>query len=285
MKTKLLFLLFLLPTTPTLAEELNNILKQNFQARGQILHLTVRPEFKGARFVVGLVKANELVAHQAYQVRDIKQSFDLRLMGKFRGQVDFLVTNLPEAAVVNAFLREPSFMEELGLFFSPKDFSPGTVNFAEVKLFMGIPWYLWALSVCLLSILFLRFWVKRSWIIALVTGFLIGVVFFDLSQISAQVSIVKSVEKNYPYIQPVAGTQQFLEKVKPHLQKQSWAIRGDFPDEYQKLFLRYQLADQAYEPFMESEENYPNFLITDHSNGLNAQLIEQGSIFQLLKIR
>ncbi|NRB50082.1 MAG: hypothetical protein HRU41_20565 [Saprospiraceae bacterium] len=285
MKTKLLFLLFLLSTTPTLAEELNHILKQNFQARGQILHLTIRPEFKGARFVVGVVKANELVAHQAYQVRDIKQNFDLRLMGKFHGQVDFLVTNLPEAAVVNAFLRKPSFMEEFGLFFSPKDFSPGTVNFAEVKLFMGIPWYLWALSVSLLSILFLRFWMKRSWTIALSAGFLVGSIFFDVSQISAQVSIVNNVEKDYPYIQVVAGTQQFLEKVKPHLEEESWAIRGNFPDEYQKLFLRYQLADQVYQPLIESEEKYPNFLITDHSNGLNAQLIEQGPIFQLLKIR
>ncbi|MBX2876535.1 MAG: hypothetical protein KTR30_30725 [Saprospiraceae bacterium] len=285
MKTKLILLIIMLSAAQAMAQELNNVLKQNFQANGQVLVINIRPEFKGTYFVVAVVKANQVVANHVYQARPGQQEVDLRLMKEFRGQVDFLVTNLPAAAISQAMVRKPSLQEEFSLFFAPKSFSPGTVNFSEVKLFMGIPLYLWALFIGIGSMLSLRFLAKRNWNTALLAGFLIGSIFFDFSSISSQVSIVKDVERNYPYIQAVAGTQQFLEKVKPHLQNESWAIRGSFPDEYQKLFLRYQLAENPYRSYDEAKRPYPDFLITNNANALDAQVIEQGAVFQLLKIR
>lgn len=283
MKTPYLILLLLLYYSSSFSNSLNTVLSQDFHSKEKILQLKVHPMFGGTPFVIGIVKGNELVGYEHYVAQKGQHAYDLRRIPTYQGHIAFLVTNLPAEAFSGVRLLPASIRDEFDMLLYKDAFSPRMINVAASRHFMGIP--LGVLGLLLAAGLFGigKLVSKKATIIMATAACLIGVAAYDLVTIKGQVDVYQDVEMKYPYLMPIAKTQQFLQEAAPHIRQGSWTFQGHFPDEYHKLYMKYYLADF---PFIgKSAEGIPigTYIVTPEPANAQQKTLIMGTPFNLVQ--
>lgn len=276
-----LFIFFFFPVS-LFGQSLNTVLHKNINTNGKVLNLQISQEYEGTFFVIGLVKDNNVIASVGCIANVGRHNYDIRDLGENVKKIDFLVTSLPSKAILKSALITPNLWQEIDILFSKSLFSPKTVNFVTPKRFKG---YAFTPTVflfsCILFCIFYFFFKHPFWKAALIS-FLLGTIIVDVTTMSDQLDIYRTAERRFPYIDAVAETQIFMEKIKPELEGETWTFRGKFENDYQKLFMRYSLADIEF--FPESRKKIPKgtFIITSKEPKKGQKLVTRDGQFFLL---
>lgn len=283
MKTPYLMLLLMLCYSTSFSNSLDIVLSQDFESNGKVLRLNVHPMFEGTPFVIGIVKGNTLAGYAHYVAQKGQNVYDLRRIPAYQGHIEYLVTNLPSEAFSSVGLRPAGIGDEFDMLLYKDAFTPRIINLAPSRYFMGIP--LGVLGLVLTGGLFLvaKLLSKKATIILATAACLIGVTAYDLLTIKGQMDVYQNVETKYPYLLPIATTQQFLQEAAPHIKQGSWTFQGRFPDEYHKLYMKYYLADF---PFIgKSMEKIPigTYIITPEPANTQQKNLVMGTPFNLIQ--
>lgn len=277
--------LFVLFPSVLISQSLNTILYQDVSTNGKVLNIEISQEYEGTFFVIGLVIDNNIIANTAYIANAGQHSYDIRDLGREIKKVDFVATSLPKKAILKSTLIAPNLWQEIDILFSKNIFSPKSVNFVPLKRFKGNAFTITVFLFLCIAFCVLSFFLKQPFWKAAFISFLLGTIMVDVTNIRDQWEIYRDSERTFPYIAAVAQTQVFIEEIKPKLLGEMWTFHGKFEDEYQKLFIKYSLADIEFVP--ESLRSIPKgtFIITSKQPDQNQEIITKGKQFFLLKQR
>jgi len=263
----------------------NTLLFQNSEVDNKVLNLNIASNYNDTYFIIALVKDNTVIGQTENYAKAGSHSYDLRVLKGPNSRVDYIATTLPKDAILKKELVIPDFLEEVDILFAKKVFSPRTINFTASKRFLGYNFTLFTVvGVCLICIL-LYFLFKKSFLKTVLISVLIGTFLIDTTTIMGQWNIYQQTENKYPYLDPVVHTQKFLEQVRPIIQQGSWTFRGKIRDEYQKLFMKYSLAEINFIPLGITKIPKGTYIITEEQPKENQSVIiaKEGQLFFLLQ--
>lgn len=273
---------FLLCSIAHSQTSLNNLLFQNTNVNNKVLTLDVAPQYDGRYFIVGLVQDNKVVAQTTHFATAGVNSYEITPSRKTTGIFNYIATTLPKEAILAKELTKPGLWEELDILNAKEIITPKVINFVTPKKFMGYNFTLLVFFFTLFSFVILKILGKQSFLTAAFISVLVGTFLIDTTNMIDQLDTYKEIESKYPKLATIASTQEFLQQIKPQLAGETWTFRGSFNDEFQKLFIKYNLADMPN--FHEGIKMIPRgtLIITPDAPTADRKLVDKGKEFYLL---
>lgn len=149
---------------------------------------------------------------------------------------------------------------------------------------MGKDFILTALLFTIIIFLSFKFLSKKTLVIAAFISMLLGSIFFDLTNtMVAHYDIYQETEQKYPYVDAIAGTQKFIEKARPYIENGRWTFQGKVQDEYQKLYMKYKLADIQYIPERSKRIPTDTYIISFQQPKANQEVLVEEGPYYLIK--
>ena len=284
MKIKLTSYFLLSMACSLISQQASNVLFSNFDANNQLVKLDISPNQEGAYFILGVVKNNQVIGSSYFFARQGAHHYDLRSLPEWSGKIDYLVSTLPESAIVKKTLVNSSLIAEGDIFLASEKISPKLVNFISPRIFGGWPFAYILLLVIIISTLLLIFVLKKKVVIAAFIGILIATMLMDARQLVDHFAIKRNIERNSYYIAPIDFAEKFILKARP-LITDTWTFEGKFTDEYYKIYFQYALADLQYIWNLKNFELPSGTFIITQNPAQDQEIILQEDGFYLAKKR
>jgi len=161
---------------------------------------------------------------------------------------------------VSATFRKAGFRDAWAAFLNVHPLSPGSVNFTGTYRFLGYPFRLICIGIMILTTIILFAFTKR-WDIALLIGFFVAWISYDLRSGYNRWEIMDNLSENEWHIPILKDLQTFLPKARDIIGED-----GTWSKERLSGFLNsyctYELADLTYFPAKSEQRKDVQYIIT-----------------------
>ena len=230
------------------AQDLDNVLLTNFDTKNKVVELSIINTYDSFQFTIATYDSKtKVLSSEKYFARSGKHYYEMRHLEGWNGKVDFLVTDIPKAAIRSIKLVNPNISQSVDLFLDKKPLTPGTVNFCSPIRLFSLPFNYFLLGLASFIFLLVFYIKKVNLFFALSISCFSMFMLNDTRHIIEHWQIFKIAEENGSMSVPaVAFPQQFIDLAKPIIGNSAWTIKGKLDDETHKIFIKYRLANAAF---------------------------------------
>lgn len=223
--------------------KMSNVLGKHFSASNSVIELELPDEMNGTWFIIGWIKADGQQIGAWRAGRGGRHCYDMRQNPDWQGQIQAAAVSLTE---VRGRVKEPTFLDEIDIFWEPEWIRPSVVNFLT-----GHTLFSWSWNVILWLILgvFTLFWAgfrKKPIAPSLFLGFLLSWGVMDMRAIYDRAIAVYEIENRRLEMPPFTNVKRFADRASEIIGRATWShepLRGTYGN-----FVKYRLAEHPYAP-------------------------------------
>lgn len=139
--------------------KVSNVLGKHFLASNRAIELELPDEMDGVWFIVGWIKADGQQIGMRRVGRAGRHCYDMRQHPDWKGQIQAVAVNVTG---VRGRVKEPTFLDELDMFWEPEWITPSTVNVLTGRLLFSRSWNVILLLILGVSTLFFAGFRKKT---------------------------------------------------------------------------------------------------------------------------
>ncbi|MSS73431.1 MAG: hypothetical protein EXS64_18370 [Candidatus Latescibacteria bacterium] len=223
--------------------KVSNVLGKHFLASNRAIELELPDEMDGVWFIVGWIKADGQQIGMRRVGRAGRHCYDMRQHPDWKGQIQAVAVNVTG---VRGRVKEPTFLDELDMFWEPEWITPSTVNVLTGRLLFSRSWNVILLLILGVSTLFFAGFRKKPIVLSLILGFLFSWGVMDLRAVYDRAVAVYEVESHHLEMPPLMNVKKFSDRASEIIGRATWR-HEPFQGVYGS-FIKYRLAEHPYAP-------------------------------------